>query len=67
MRWMNTRGSAVQESATSHIVLPLAATREAFITGTHNAILGLTRVFGGYEFKEPIIRDLVENLLDRKL
>lgn len=67
MRWMNTRGSAIQDSATSHLVLPLTATREAIVTGTHNAILALTRVFGGYEFKEPIIRDLVDKLLDRKL
>lgn len=67
MRWFNAGGSAKQESAVSTVVLPLAATRETVILRTHEAILPLTRAFGGYEIKEPIIRELVEKLLDRKL
>jgi hypothetical protein len=67
MRWFNAGGPAKQESAVSTVVLPLSATRETVILRTHEAILPLTRVFGGYEIKEPIIRELVEKLLDRKL
>lgn len=66
-RWFNTGGAAKQDSAESTIVLPLAETREAIIARTHEAILVLTRVFDGYELKEPIVRESVEKLLDRKL
>ena len=66
-RWFNTGGPAKQDSAESTVILQLAETREAIVARTYEAIKPLTRVFDGYELKEPIVRELVEKLLDRKL
>jgi hypothetical protein len=66
-RWFDPSGSAKQDSVESTIHFPLAGTRELIVTRTHEGILPLMRVFGGYEIKEPIVRELVEKLLDRKL
>lgn len=66
-RWFNTGGPAKQDSAESTVFFPLRGNRETIVAQTHEAILPLTRVFDGYELKEPIIRELAEKLLDRRL
>jgi Schlafen, AlbA_2 len=66
-RWFDPGDCAKQDSVESTIHFPLAGTRELIVTRTHEGILPLMRVFGGYEIKEPIVRELVEKLLDRKL
>jgi hypothetical protein len=60
-------GPAHQDQVRSKTNLALAAGREAIIQRTHEAILPLSRIFGGYELKEELVRKLVTRLLDRKL
>lgn len=60
-------GPAHQDEIRSKTNLPLAAGREAIIQRTHEAVLPLSRIFGGYELKEELVRKLVTRLLDRKL
>jgi hypothetical protein len=67
MRWFNAGGPAKQDTALSSATLEVGATREVIIARTWEATLPLTRVFDGYELKEPIVRELVEKLLDRRL
>jgi hypothetical protein len=67
MRWFNTGGPAKQDSALSTVTLPIDASRETIISRTQEAMLPLTRIFDGYELKEPVVRELVEKLLDRRL
>jgi hypothetical protein len=43
------------------------AGREAIIQRTHEAVLPLSRIFGGYQLKDELVRKLVTRLLDRKL
>ena len=67
MWWVSGDGPAHQDEVHSKIDLPLAAGREAIIQQTHAALLPLSRIFGGYEIKEELVRKLVIRLLDRKL
>jgi len=67
MRWFDVPTEARQSEVTSTVTIPLSASKEEIIAATHAAILPLSRVFGGYELKEPVVRQLVVRLLDRKL
>jgi hypothetical protein len=67
MRWFNVPGEAKQNEVTSTVVIPQSATKEEIIGATHAAVLPLSHIFGGYELKEPVVRQLVVRLLDRKL
>jgi hypothetical protein len=60
-------GQGYQNEVRSSIHLPLSAGREAIIQRTLAAILPLSRVFGGYEIKEELVRKFVTRLLDRRL
>ncbi|MGI8481268.1 MAG: ATP-binding protein [Chthoniobacterales bacterium] len=62
-----TGGPSHQGEVSSSVSVPLSANREIIINATHSAILPLSRLFGGYEIKEPVVRDFVTRLLDRKL
>jgi hypothetical protein len=55
------------EEVSVTIVIPISAPEEVVIQQTHAAILPLTRVFGGYEISEQIVRHYVVRLLQRKL
>jgi len=60
-------GPAHQDEIRSKTHLPLAAGSEAIVQRTLEAVLPLSRIFGGYEIKEELVRKLVTRLLDRKL
>lgn len=62
-----TGGASRQDEVSSSVNVPLSANREIIINATHSAILPLSRLFGGYEIKEPVVREFVTRLLDRKL
>ena len=67
MRWFHAGGPARQDEVSSTVTLPVSATKEALISQTHAAVLPLSRVFGGYELNEKVIREFVTRLLERKL
>jgi hypothetical protein len=67
MRWFDVPQQAKQDQVDSSVTLPIGATKEQVISATYGAFLPLSRVFGGYEIKEAVVRELVTRLLDRKL
>ena len=67
MRWFNAPTEAKQVEVVSTVTIPLSATKDDLISATHSAILSLSRAFGGYEIKEPVVRELITKLLDRNL
>jgi hypothetical protein len=60
-------GLSQQDEVSAAVAVPLSANREIISNATHSAILPLSRLFGGYEIKEPVVREFVGRLLDRKL
>jgi hypothetical protein len=67
MYWVDGNGPAHQHEVWSKTELVLSASKEAIIQTTHSAMLPLSRIFGGYEIKEELVRKFVTRLLDRKL
>jgi Putative DNA-binding domain len=67
MRRFHVPQQAKQDQVDSSATLAIGATKEQVINATYAAILPLSRVFGGYEIKEVVVRELVTRLLDRKL
>ena len=59
--------AARDDRAESNVNLPLSANEETIARTTHEAILPLMTIFGGYEPAYPVTKSLVDRLLQRRL
>lgn len=59
--------AARDDRAESNVNLPLSANEETIARTTHEAVLPLMAIFGGYEPTYPVTKSLVDRLLQRKL
>ena len=67
MQPMSGYGVAQQDEARGRVTLPLSANEEAISLATHEAVLPLMSVFGGYEPRYEVTRHWAVKLMQRKL